>query len=74
MNTITIPKKGSLYNDIKETSHTMGVDEQELVERAILFYLNTIKEHTALRQEFDIWDRLSDEAFVSMEKNSYEKG
>jgi len=73
MNTITIPKKGSLYSDIKKTSRTMGVDEKELVKRAILFYLNTIREHTALQKEFDAWDRVSDEAFSSMEKGSYEK-
>ena len=51
----------------------MGVDEKELVKRAILFYLNTIREHVALQKEFDAWDRVSDEAFSSMEKGSYEK-
>lgn len=61
---LTISKK-SKY-DIKIASKIMGVEENALFERAITFYLHAIKDKISLKNEFDSWDMLSDEAFLRM--------
>ena len=44
----------------------MGIEEDTLFERAITFYLHTMKDKISLKNEFDSWDVLSDEAFLKM--------
>lgn len=61
---LTISKK-SKY-DLKIASKIMGVEENTLFERAITFYLDAIKNKISLKNEFDRWDMLSDEAFLRM--------
>ena len=53
--------------ELKNASKTLGFGEDALVERAIVFYLDTIKKQVALRQEFASWDKLSDDALLSFE-------
>ena len=53
--------------ELKNASKTLGFGEDALVERAIAFYLDTIKKQVALKQEFASWDKLSDEALLSFE-------
>lgn len=46
----------------------LGVKKEQLIERAILLYLDNIAKHAALRQEMKKWDFLSDEALDNFEK------
>ncbi|MCK5832145.1 hypothetical protein KAH81_00575 [bacterium] len=52
---------------VKSASDTLGFDKQEIVERAILFYLDTIDRRIELKQEFNEWDMLSDETLANFE-------
>lgn len=66
MNT-TVQKQ--LKSDIKRASIAMGVAEKELAERAMRYYLASIKEEMALQEELDAWERVSDEALLAMERS-----
>ena len=61
---LTISKKNKY--DLKIASKIMGVEEDTLFERAITFYLHAMKDKISLKNEFDSWDVLSDEAFLRM--------
>lgn len=53
---------------IKQASETLGFEDKKIVERALLFYLDAIKEQLELKHEFKEWDTLSDEALIRFEK------
>ena len=56
-----------LDKEIKNASKTLGVDKNQVIERAILFYLENIKKTLNLKKEFEAWDLLSNEALLKME-------
>ncbi|MBI4121475.1 MAG: hypothetical protein HY470_00765 [Candidatus Ryanbacteria bacterium] len=62
---VVIEKK--LDKKIRSASKTLGVDKKLLVERALNFYLDTIKQSVAMRNELDAWERLSDESFYGVD-------
>ncbi len=57
-----------LDKKIKQASKALGFEDKKIVERALLFYLDAVKEQLALKREFKEWDKLSDEALVEFEK------
>ena len=57
-----------LEQEIRRASEVMGVDEQELAERAMRFYLASIQQELALEQELQAWEEVSDEALLNMER------
>ena len=63
---VQIPKEMDMK--LKDASKTLGFKEQEIIERAILFYLDTIKKQLDLKQELKEWDMLSDEALINFEE------
>ena len=63
---ITMQKQ--LEQEIRRASEVMGVNEQELAERAMRFYLATIHQELELEQELQAWDQVSDEALLNMER------
>ena len=62
---IQIPKE--MDKKLKKVSDLLGFEKQEIVDRALLFYLDTIQKQLDLKQEFKEWDALSDEALKSFE-------
>lgn len=54
---------------IKEASRILGLEEQKIVDRAILLYLDNIEKYIELKKEFKEWDELSDEALLNFEKD-----
>jgi len=56
-----------LSQKLTNAANTLGFDENEIVNRALLFYLDTINSQIELRNEFDNWDNLSDEALEYFE-------
>lgn len=66
MSTITIDN--NTHSDLEKASKLIGLDEQELADRAIVHYLHSIRDEIELAEEFEAWDRASDEAFVNMER------
>jgi hypothetical protein len=66
MSTITIGK--NTHSDLEKASKLIGLDEQELADRAIVHYLHSLRDEIELAEEFEAWDRASDEALVNMER------
>ena len=54
---------------IKEASKALGLEEDEIVNRAIAIYLDNMERFVELKKEFKDWDRLSDEAFLDFDKS-----
>ena len=52
---------------LSEALKKSGFNEDEFVERAVLFYVDTIRKQLSLKKEFEHWDELSDEALVNFE-------
>lgn len=61
---ITIEK--NTQKDLKKVAERMGIKEKELVDRALLLYLENAKKILDLEKEFLAWDALSDEAFYQL--------
>lgn len=57
-----------LRKDIRRASRIMGVDEQELAQRAMRFYLASIQQEMELEKESRAWEQVSDEALLNMER------
>ena len=58
-----------LINELKKVSENLGFNEEKIVERALLFYLNAIRNQLELNKEFNELDELSDEALVNFENS-----
>lgn len=52
---------------IVKAAAATGFQKQEIIRRAILFYLDSINSQIELKNEFDNWDKLSDETLISFE-------
>jgi predicted transcriptional regulator len=51
-----------------EVADLLDLDEDEIIKRAILLYLDDIQKRVALKKENKSWDRLSDEALENFER------
>ncbi len=49
--------------DIENASKILGIKRSEFFERAVTFYLYSMKDNIALKKEFNALDKLSDEVF-----------
>jgi len=54
---------------VEQVCDLLGVKKQELVERALLLYLDNLNRYLELKQEIREWDALSDEALLNFEKS-----
>ena len=63
---ITLPKQ--LEQEMRRVSKVMGISEEELAERALRFYVASIRQELELEQELHAWDHVSDEALLNMER------
>lgn len=61
---VQIEKK--LNKQMRDVSKAFGIDEQEIVKRSLMLYLEAAQKSLDLKQEFDMWDMLSDEALQDM--------
>jgi hypothetical protein len=51
----------------EKASKEMDLNEKELVERAIKFYLYVIKEHISLKEELEVWEKASIKDLIDFE-------
>lgn len=51
-----------IQKNVREVSRQMGIQERELVDRAVLLYLESARKILDVEKEFTAWDALSDEA------------
>jgi hypothetical protein len=64
---VAIPQDTS--EKIGKASELLGINKKELVDRAVLLYLDNIEKYLRLKQEMKEWDVLSDEALTNFEKS-----
>ncbi len=53
---------------IRQVSREIGVQEENFIQKAVLYYLDAIQEQFELKQEMNEWDKLSDEALTNFEE------
>ncbi len=53
---------------IGRASELLGIKKQEVVDRALLLYLDNLSKFMDLKRELKQWDTLSDEALHNFEK------
>lgn len=58
-----------LKKEVKNVSKALGISEQETLKRALLFYSDRVRKISGLKNEFEEWDKLSDEALINFEKS-----
>ena len=54
---------------INQVEKILGIRKKELVNRAILVYVDGMSKQIALKNEFGAWDELSDESLDNFEKS-----
>ena len=65
---IVIEKK--IQKNLKEVSRQMGIGKEELIDRALLLYLESARKILDVAEEFRVWDILSDESLRELAKRS----
>jgi hypothetical protein len=66
METTTLSTK--LRKTVKGAARNLGVSENDLVTKAVLFYLAAVKKNVHLRDELRMWETASIEDLTSFEK------
>ena len=59
----------SIENKLENASITLGFQQQEIIQRAIVYYLDSIKSEVEFKQELNNFDLSSDEALINFEKS-----
>ncbi len=54
---------------VEKASQLLGIEKREIIDRALLLYLDNISKYLNLKQEMQEWDVLSDEALENFEKS-----
>ncbi len=62
-----------LNKRINDTSKRIGVSKKELIDRAIVFYLDSVQHTMKLKEELDAWDVLSDEVLKFSEQTNFKR-
>ena len=53
---------------LNKVSSILGIEYKDVVNRAILFYLDTVSKQLELKKEISSWNELSDEALTKFDK------
>ena len=56
-----------IQKELERASKLMGIGKKKLINRALLLYLESIRQRLDLVIEFEAWDKLSDEALLKFE-------
>lgn len=60
--------KKETSKEIEEAAMAFGMKKQEIIRRAILLYLDELRNLIGLKKELKAWDALSDEALSKLER------
>ncbi|MBS3176375.1 hypothetical protein J4457_04005 [Candidatus Woesearchaeota archaeon] len=56
------------FQKVDRASKLLGIKKNQLIDRAVLVYIDNLSKYLDLKQELDAWDVLSDEALTNFEK------
>lgn len=59
----------TINSKIRRASRKLGIQEKELLNNAVLFYLDNIAPYLDLKEESNAWEKLGDAAFLKFEKS-----
>ena len=62
MSTSTLPKEIKKQMDI--VSEKMGLEKQEILNRALLLYFESVQKQINLFKELEAWEKLSNESLL----------
>ena len=65
MTTITLNK--TLQSDLAKASKLTGIDEREITERALILYLDSLRNFSDLKTELNAWQELGMQSFRTVE-------
>jgi hypothetical protein len=65
MSTITIDN--NIHSDLEKASKFTGMNERELTERALILYLDSLRNISDLKAELDAWQELGLQSLHSVE-------
>jgi|RhiMethySRZTD1v2_1073278.scaffolds.fasta_scaffold632953_2 hypothetical protein len=65
MSTITIDK--TIHTDLAKTSKLIGINEREITERALILYLDSLRNLSDLQTELHGWQDLGFQSLRSVE-------
>ncbi|HEY4515021.1 MAG TPA: hypothetical protein VJJ22_02575 [Candidatus Paceibacterota bacterium] len=64
----TIVREKSIDSQLRDFSRSSGIPKKEIVNRAILLFLDQTRKSFELNQELMAWDLLSDEVTEALDK------
>lgn len=68
MTNMEIELSKEIERKLSKVSSILGVNNRDVVNRALLFYLDTISKQLKLKKEMSSWDGLSDEALDKFDR------
>ena len=68
MTTEAVKITEDISEKLNEASKLLGLKKEELIDRALLLYLDNLSKYLKLKKEMKDWDKLSDEALFNFEK------
>ncbi|HIK02451.1 TPA: hypothetical protein H1012_01230 [archaeon] len=63
---IELPKETS--KKVEDASKVLGLEKKDIINRALLLYLDNLQKYLELKKELKEWDSLSDEAILNFER------
>lgn len=53
---------------VKKISYNMGLSNQDFFINAVVYYLKALENQLKLKQELELWEKVSDEDLINFEK------
>jgi hypothetical protein len=66
---MTLQLSKTTQGELQNISDVLQISEEKIIERAIYFYGDALKDEMALKNEMNIWDNISDEILLECEQN-----
>jgi hypothetical protein len=68
METEKIMLPENIDKKVKRISYNMGLSSQDFFINAVVYYLKALENQLKLKQELEIWEKVSDEDLIKFEK------
>jgi hypothetical protein len=69
MGKLEVEIREDMKEEVEEATRELGIGEGELVDRAVIMFLDSIRKEKGLEKEFNTWEKASDEALENFEQS-----
>ena len=66
---MTLALSPAVSKKVRLASKAFGINEKDLFQNALVFYLEAMRPYLDLKREVDGWENLSDEALLNFERS-----